>query len=124
MTSLKQAVEEYLSVRRSLGFKLRCPGALLRKFAEFAEARGAEYITISLALEWVSQPQYTKPATRADRMRAVRTFARYQHAIDDRTEVPPKGLLPYRGLGSGIKRALQNGRTSISSMIERRPCSQ
>lgn len=96
MTSLKQAVEEYLSVRRSLGFKLRCPGALLRKFAEFAEARGAEYITISLALEWASQPQYTKPDTRADRMRAVRTFARYQHAIDDRTEVPPNGLLPYR----------------------------
>jgi integrase/recombinase XerD len=38
MTSLRQAVEDYLSLRHSLGFKLRCPGALLRKFAAFAEA--------------------------------------------------------------------------------------
>lgn len=29
-------------------------------------------------------------------MKAVRVFARFQHAIDPRTEIPPFGLLPYR----------------------------
>lgn len=96
MTSLRQAAQDYLSLRRSLGFKLRCAGALLLKFAAFAEARGAEYVTISLALEWATLPPHQKPATRADRMKAVRVFARYQQAIDARTEVPPFGLLPYR----------------------------
>jgi len=96
MTSLRQAVQDYLSLRRSLGFKLRCAGALLLKFAAFAEDRGAEYVTISLALEWATLPPHQKTATWADRMKAVRVFARYQQAIDARTEVPPSGLLPYR----------------------------
>jgi integrase len=96
MNSLCQAVEDYLSLRHSLGFKLRCSGALLRKFAAFAEAKGAEYVTVSLALEWATRPPAQKPATWADRMKAVRVFATHQHALDARTEVPPYGLLPYR----------------------------
>jgi hypothetical protein len=96
MTSLRQAVQDYLSLRRSLGFKLRCAGALLLKFAAFAEASGIEYVTVSLALEWATLPPHQKPPTWADRMKAVRVFAQYQHAIDARTEVPPFGLLPYR----------------------------
>jgi integrase/recombinase XerD len=96
MSSLRQAVEDYLSLRRSLGFKLRCTGALLRKFAAFAEAKGADYVTVSLALEWATCPPAQKPALWADRMKAVRVFARHQHALDPRTEVPPYGLLPYR----------------------------
>jgi hypothetical protein len=101
MSSLCQAVEDYLSLRHSLGFKLRCPGALLRKFAAFAEAKGAEYVTLSLALEWATRPPAQKPAIWADRMKAVRVFARHQHALDARTEVPPYGLLPYRLLAPG-----------------------
>ena len=96
MTPLRHAVQEYLALRRSLGFKLRCTGALLLKFAAFAESRSAEYVTISLALEWATQPSHQHPATWAERMKAVRVFARFQHAIDPRTEVPPPSLLPYR----------------------------
>jgi len=96
MIPLHQAVQDYLVLRRSLGFKLRCTGALLLKFAAFAESRGAEYVTISLALEWATQSSHQQPATWAERMKAVRVFARFQHAIDPRTEVPPFGLLPYR----------------------------
>jgi integrase/recombinase XerD len=96
MTPLHQAVQDYLTLRRSLGFKLRCTGALLLKFAAFAESRGAEYVTISLALEWATQSPHQQPATWAERMKAVRVFARFQHAIDPRTEVPRFGLLPYR----------------------------
>jgi integrase/recombinase XerD len=96
MTSLHQAVQDYLSVRRSLGFKLRCTGASLLKFAAFAEARGAEYVTTLLALEWSTLIPHLKPATWAERMKSVRVFARYQQALDARTEVPPFGLLPYR----------------------------
>lgn len=96
MTSLHQAIQDYLSLRRSLGFKLRCTGAMLLKFADFAEARGAEYVTISLALEWATMLDNQQPATRAERMKAVRVFAQYQQALDARTEVPPFGLLPYR----------------------------
>jgi len=96
MTSLLEAVQNYLRLRRSLGFKLRCTGLHLLRFAAFAESRGAEYVTTSLALEWAMQPADRQPSTWAERMKAIRVFARYQHVLDLRTEVPPPGLLPYR----------------------------
>lgn len=32
MTSLRKAVEDYLAMRRALGFELRLPGGMLRDF--------------------------------------------------------------------------------------------
>jgi hypothetical protein len=96
MTSLQKAVQDYVSLRQSLGFKLRCVRLHLLRFAAFAEARGAEYVTTSLALEWAMQPANLQPASWVERMKAIRVFARYQHVLDPRTEIPPPGLLPYR----------------------------
>ena len=45
MTKLKKALEEYLAVRRALGFRLRLAGRLLDRFVEFAERKQASFIT-------------------------------------------------------------------------------
>ena len=45
MTMLRQAVEEYLSMRRALGFKLRETGKGLLDFVTFMEKHRAPYIT-------------------------------------------------------------------------------
>ena len=37
MTTLRQAVEEYLSLRRALGFKLNDVGLALRSFLAFCD---------------------------------------------------------------------------------------
>ena len=52
MKPLRQAIQDYLALRRSLGFKLREAGICLAKFAAFLEARGAAHITTQLAVEW------------------------------------------------------------------------
>ena len=96
MTNLRKALEEYLAIRRSLGFKLRLTGRLLLRFVEFAEKKKASFVTTKLALEWATQPKHAQPAQWANRLRMVREFAKYQSAIDLRTEIPPKELLPYR----------------------------
>jgi integrase/recombinase XerD len=96
MTHLRKAVEEYLTMRRSLGFKLRDMGYNLHHFVSFMEQQGASIITVDLALHWAQQPQGVKPAQWASRLSFVRSFARYWSAIDSRTEIPPMGLLPYR----------------------------
>ena len=96
MISLRKAVESYLTMRRSLGFKLRDMGHNLRHFASFMEQEGASVITTELALRWAQQPQDVQPAQWAARLSFVRSFARYWSATDRRTEIPPKGLLPYR----------------------------
>ncbi len=96
MINLKKALEEYLAVRRALGFKLRLAGSLLHGFVEFAEKEEASFITTKLALDWATQPKDAQPAQWANRLRMVRIFAKYHSATDPRTEIPPEGLLPYR----------------------------
>ena len=96
MKSLKQALKDYLRLRRSLGFQLREPGSLLRNFVAFLQAEGAPYITRELALRWATQPATGQPATWAWHLGMVRRFALWHSTIDPRTEIPPPGLLPYR----------------------------
>ena len=96
MTPLRSAVQQYLAMRRSLGFHLSDTGRLLLKFVTFMEQHRAAVVTTPLALAWAQQSQTVQPAERARRLSIVRIFARYRHAIDPRTEIPPDGLLPYR----------------------------
>jgi integrase/recombinase XerD len=96
MKPLRDAIEEYLALRRSLGFKLRQTAAGLTEFAAFMEQKAAPYLTTALALEWAMQPVDNQPSGWAQRLGFVRVFARHWSASDPRTEIPPAGLLPFR----------------------------
>ena len=96
MKPLREAIEEYITLRRNLGFKLRDMADDLREFAGFLEKKAAPYITTELALEWAMQPKDHQPSDWAQRLGYVRVFARHWHATDPRTEVPANGLLPFR----------------------------
>ncbi len=96
MSELHTALQEYLTIRRQLGFKLRDEGSILPKFVLFLQQEGASFITRDLALRWAMQPKDVLPAWWAARLRMVRRFAQYQSAADPRTEVLPQGLLPHR----------------------------
>ncbi|MEM5383314.1 tyrosine-type recombinase/integrase [Paraburkholderia phymatum] len=96
MNTLRQAVEEYVTVRRALGFKLNEAEKGLRDFVAFLGRRRASYITQSLALEWAQQPSHQRPASWAQRLGFIRLFARYRSATDPRTQIPAQGLLPFR----------------------------
>jgi integrase/recombinase XerD len=96
MTTLRVAVQEYLSLRRGLGFKLDYAGKILPRFVTFLEQRGASVITCRLALDWAQQPSTVQPAYWAGRLSIARGFARYRSATDPRTEIPPAGMMPYR----------------------------
>jgi integrase/recombinase XerD len=96
MNTLRQAVQEYLSLRRDLGFKLQDAGKGLLDFVTFMEQRRASYITQALALAWAQQPANAHPAHWAQRLSFVRGFARHRSATDPRTQIPPPGLLPFR----------------------------
>jgi integrase/recombinase XerD len=96
MSTLRQAAEQYLQLRRDLGYKLRETGRRLEDFVAFAEREGASHVTTDLALRWAQQPAGVQPATWASRLQVVRRFALWLSAADRRTEVPPAGLLPGR----------------------------
>ena len=96
MKSLRKALNEYLAVRRALGFKLERNGRLLPDFIAYLERHGARAITTQLALAWARQPPDGHLAWWAARLSIVRGFAKHLQAIDPRTEVPPSDLLPCR----------------------------
>jgi integrase/recombinase XerD len=94
MSGLRDALEDYLALRRSLGFKLERPGQLLAGFADFAEQAGAVTVTTELALAWATAPADADPSWWQLRLAAVRPFARYLATVIPGTQVPPAGLLP------------------------------
>lgn len=96
MKPLQRAVNEYLAMRRSLGYKLIDMGYNLGHFAAFMHKHHASVITTKLALRWAVEPQHVSSAQWATRLGYVRSFARHWSAFDPRTEVPPVGLLPFR----------------------------
>jgi integrase/recombinase XerD len=96
MKSLRQAIDDYIRLRRSLGLKLRDMADDLQNFAAFMEQKAAPYVTTELAMEWAMQPADHQPSGWAQRLGFVRVFARHWHATDPRTEIPPTGLLPFR----------------------------
>ncbi|MDX3744417.1 tyrosine-type recombinase/integrase [Pseudomonas aeruginosa] len=96
MNTLRQALQEYLSLRRGLGFKLREAGKALHDFVTFMEQRRADYVTHELALAWAQQPSNVQSTHWAQRLCFVRGFARHRSATDPRTQIPPPGLLPFQ----------------------------
>lgn len=95
MSTLRASLQEYLALRRALGFKLHTAGTSLVSFVAFMEQAQADSISTDLALAWAKQPTSVQPARWAQRLSYVRGFARYCKAIDPRTELPPQGLLPF-----------------------------
>ena len=96
MSALRKAVRDYLEIRRSLGYKLKQTGRFLHDFVSHIEDSGTSFITEKAALAWATQRTDTTVRTQAERLSDVRLFAHYVHALDQRTEIPRKDLLPYR----------------------------
>ena len=90
--------EEYLRLRQALGHELADAARLLPRFVAYLDAVGASKITTDVALAWVQRPD-ADPASSvwARRMTVVRGFARHMSGIDPATEVPPLGLVSFRG---------------------------
>jgi integrase/recombinase XerD len=96
MSALDDHVEDYLRLRRALGYKLECHGVLLPKLVAYLEAAGATTVTNELAIAWARLPERSRPNHWAARLAVARGFARYLQTIDPATEVPPSGVFPAR----------------------------
>lgn len=92
--STLELVDEYLKMRRGLGYSLKTQGALLYSYARYADAAGhTGPVTINLALSWAESS--AGPNSAAQRLSALRLFARHRAAFDPDTEIPPLDLLPW-----------------------------
>jgi integrase/recombinase XerD len=96
MSALSGHVEEYLRLRRALGFKLERHGQILPQLVAYLEAAGASTITRELAIAWAKLPTGAHPRHWAARLAVARGFAAYLQTIDPATEVPPADVFAVR----------------------------
>lgn len=80
------AIDAYLALRQTLGFKLRDTTRILRAFARFAAARGDTHVREETAIRWAE----TAPSPRARHipLRDIVRLARFLAAEDPAHEVP------------------------------------
>ena len=97
MTGLRRAAEDYLAMRRALGFKLTTQGRQLMSFVDYCESRGSDRIASDLALEWATTTRSgsTHDGYLARRLMSVRIFARHYQTLDPDSEIPPEDALPH-----------------------------
>jgi integrase len=96
MSPLRQALADYLTIRRALGYKLERAEKLLFQYLDYLEQLGQERVTIANAIGWATLPAAGSGHWWAFRMSALRGFAAYLRALDPTHEVPPADLLPNR----------------------------
>jgi integrase/recombinase XerD len=96
MSTMRQAAEDYVALRRAMGFKLNKPGRLVLQFADHLDRLGTRQLTIDTALAWARQPTHADPSWWAYRLSAVRGFAAYLHPRLPGTQIPPADLFPLR----------------------------
>lgn len=96
MNELLHRVDDYLALRRGLGFKLRGHDRLLVDFADHVSQAKSPTVSAQMALEWATKPTNVQPVRWKQRLSVVRGFTRYLHALDATVEVPATDLLAHR----------------------------
>lgn len=96
MTALRQALADYLTIRRAMGYRLARAEKLLGQFLTYLEEGGESRVCIRTALAWATLPPGDSSWWWASRLTVVRGFATYLRTVDPATEVPPTDLLRAR----------------------------
>jgi integrase/recombinase XerD len=93
MKSLATSLDDYLTIRRSMGYKLYETERLLIQFINFLDDKNERHITTALALEWAMLAKNTSRAHCSRRLSVIRLFAQYYQGDDQQTQIPPYHLL-------------------------------
>ena len=94
--ALRDALGDYLRMRRALGYRLVRSEKLLNQFLDHLDAAGVTMVTSEAALAWSCLPAGGDGNWWAYRLSVVRGFATYLHTLDPATEIPATDLLPWR----------------------------
>jgi len=93
LKTMKERVQEYLSYRRSLGFKHLIDGQQLLRFANYVDSKNYYGpITEQIAVEWAKSSKKSSRLTWAGRLEIVSRLAKHLCIVEPGTQIPPKGL--------------------------------
>ena len=90
--TLMNHVDRYIAYRRQLGFKLGNEERVLRRYVTHPAVQGDPFLRTARMLAWAGTAR--SPSTVRNRLDALRGFAVWLHAEDERHEVPARHLGP------------------------------
>lgn len=92
--TFSERVEQYIAMRRGLGYRLDRQATYLRSFAAFLDRSGQDGpVPLALSVEWATGTSSRDPHNPARRLSTVGGFLRYLASLDGATEIPSPGLL-------------------------------
>jgi len=94
--TIGELVEDYIGLRRGLGYRSVTQERALRAFARHLAGKEGP-ILLEATLAWTAASASVDPGNPARRLATVRGFLRHLHALDGRTEVPAPGMLGATG---------------------------
>jgi hypothetical protein len=119
--TLRQRLDEYLVMRRALGFQLDTLEMLAGGFCDWLTSQGKTSFTTADAVTWARLPAEANPVWWGMRLGAVRTFAAYRTPPARTSRSRPAGSFP-PGQG-GRCRSSTPKTTWTPSSVPARECS-
>lgn len=90
---LTRQVEEYISYKQSLGYKIKIESEELRRFAAYTRNIGYEgSLTSELSVQWATLKNNYSQFYKARRLEILHTFAKYVFAFDSCAQIPQTGV--------------------------------
>src|SRR5262249_16817378 len=87
-------IEQYLALRRSLGFLYRVEYTLDAFDQHLANYfPDCQTITREIVISYIDSTRHNQPVTRADHVSHLRQFCRFMFQLDPKTYIPEKGLV-------------------------------
>jgi integrase/recombinase XerD len=96
MSTLRKHANEYINLRRKLGYKLYKSEIFLNSYITFLENENISFITVKSAINWAKKTKDSSSYYWHSRLSVIRKFSYYVNAIDKRNEIPPLRLLSCR----------------------------
>jgi integrase len=90
--SVRELVDDYIGLRRGLGYRPLTQERALRSFARYLDGHEGP-IPLEATLDWATSTESGDPCNPARRLATVRGFLRHLSALDGATEVPAPGML-------------------------------
>jgi len=90
---ITRQIDEYITYKRSLGFKISVEADELRRFAAFTrkiDHNGS--LTSELAMQWATLSSDYSHSYMARRLETIHTFAKYISAFDPQAQIPQLGV--------------------------------
>lgn len=94
MSRLDAQLDDYLRLRRALGYRLEREEQWLRQLVGYLQAAGSDSLTSELTISWARLPATAQPRHWVQRLGCARKFAGYLRTLDPSTEIPPSGVFP------------------------------